>query len=68
MHYKSLLSLALLAIASVKADKDSSRTQCLKKNGMFLENPSDVTDERYACFLPASNYSDKTKYFCDIYE
>jgi len=64
MHYKSLLSLALLAIASVKADKDSSRTQCLKKNGMFLENPSDVTDERYACFLPASNYSDKTKYFC----
>jgi len=59
MHFKSLLSLGLLVIASVSADKSSSRTACNKKKGYFLESPTEPNNNVYICLLPYNSNVDK---------
>jgi hypothetical protein len=48
------LGLGALYNVMVSADKrhNSSRTACLNKGGLFLENKTERRDRRYSCFLP----------------
>eukprot|EP00833_Pecoramyces_ruminatium_P006049 jgi/Orpsp1_1/1180081/evm.model.c7180000072107.1 len=43
-------------------DKESIKNTCQQKNGYFLENTSDPSDNKYACLLPKNNGDEKTKY------
>jgi len=38
---------------------NSSRTACKRKNGLFLDNPTDRSDRRFACLLPERSNSQK---------
>jgi len=60
------LGLGYLYDSMVNEDNkhNSSRTTCKRKNGLFLDNPTDRSDRRFACLLPGK--STTTKYCASI--